>query len=60
MKRTVLLIIIISIALGAAWAEMGSLAHLFLLGKGIKDSDGDGLADKIALCIIVPDNPSAV
>lgn len=60
MKRTVLLVMIISIALGAAWAEMGSLAHLFLLGKGIKDTDGDNLADKIALCLVLPDNPSAV
>ncbi|MDP2914611.1 MAG: M14 family metallopeptidase [Candidatus Aminicenantes bacterium] len=60
MKRTILLAMIISIAFGAAWAEIGSLAHLFLLGKGIKDTDGDNLTDKIALCLVIPDNPSAV
>jgi len=60
MKRTILLAMIISIAFGAAWAEIGSLAHLFLLGKGIKDTDGDNLTDKISLCLVIPDNPSAV
>lgn len=60
MKRTLLLAMIISIAFGAAWAEIGSLAHLFLLGKGIKDTDGDNLTDKISLCLVIPDNPSAV
>lgn len=59
MKRTILLTMIVAIAFGAAWAEIGSLTHLFLLGKGIKDADGDGLADKISLCLVIPDNPSA-
>ena len=59
MKKTILLTMLLAIAAGAAWAEIGSLTHLFLLGKGIKDADGDGLADKISLCIVIPDNPTA-
>ncbi len=40
-------------------AETGSLADLFSLGKTILDLDGDGLGDKIALSIVVPDGATA-
>ena len=60
MKKSVVLILFLAFGLGPALADMGSLSHLFLLGKGLKDTDGDGLADKVALTIVVPDNPSAV
>jgi hypothetical protein len=45
---------------GLVSAEIGSLSHLYLHGKGVKDTDGDGLADRVALTIIIPDNPTAV
>lgn len=60
MKKSVVLILFLAFGLGPALADMGSLSHLFLLGKGLKDTDGDGLADKVALTIVIPDNPSAV
>jgi len=60
MKKVIVFLFIVFLALGSALAEMGSLSHLFLLGKGMKDTDGDNLADKISLCIVIPDNPSAV
>ncbi|MBN1940182.1 MAG: hypothetical protein JW843_11380 [Candidatus Aminicenantes bacterium] len=41
-------------------AEIASLSHLFLLGRGVKDTDGDGLGDRVTLTIIIPDTPSAV
>jgi hypothetical protein len=52
-------ILVLSMSLNAAAGEMGSLSQLFMLGKGIKDTDGDGLADRVALCIVIPDNPNA-
>jgi len=59
MKKIAIGIIVMTVALGAAWAELGSLAHLFLLGKGIRDTDGDNLADRVSLCLVIPDNPNA-
>jgi hypothetical protein len=43
----------------SGYAEGPSLSHLFSLGKTILDQDGDGLGDRPALTIIIPDNPSA-
>lgn len=37
-----------------------SLSRLYQSGKILLDSDGDGLADRLELTIIIPDNPSAV
>ncbi len=34
-----------------------SLSHLFRQGKTLLDEDGDGLSEKIALAIIIPDHP---
>ena len=59
MKRRIFFVFILLLGLSSALAEMGSLSHLFLLGKAIKDTDGDLLADKISLCIVIPDNPNA-
>jgi hypothetical protein len=42
----------------AASADLGSLSQLYLLGKGLLDTDGDGLADRVALTIVIPDNPT--
>lgn len=60
MKKSIILILLLMVGFGPALGDIGSLTHLFLLGKGLKDTDGDGLADKVALTIVIPDNPSAV
>ena len=39
--------------------EITSLSQWLLAGKGIKDRDGDKIADKIDLCFIIPDHPTA-
>jgi hypothetical protein len=42
-----------------AVAEVRSLSHVFMPGRSILDLDGDGLGDRPALSIILPDDPSA-
>ncbi|MCJ7611977.1 MAG: hypothetical protein MUP19_06915, partial [Candidatus Aminicenantes bacterium] len=49
--------VIICTALNAG--EIKSLSHLFSLGHGLVDSDGDGLADALAFHIVIPDHPTA-
>jgi len=49
--------VIICTALNAG--EIKSLSHLFSLGHGLADSDGDGLADALAFHIVIPDQPTA-
>ncbi len=38
--------------------QIESLSHIFLLGKGILDTDGDGFADTPALTVLLPDSPN--
>ena len=57
--KAVWLIIILILAIGRGSAEIGSLSQIFLLGKGLKDLDGDHNADKIGFYVIIPDHPSA-
>ena len=59
MKKRVFILMIIWFALNCAGAEIKSLSDVFYLGKGILDQDEDGFADRIALCIVIPDEPSA-
>jgi hypothetical protein len=59
LKKTVFTVAIILALAGLAAAEIGSLSQLFLLGRGIKDTDGDGLADRVAVTIVIPDSPTA-
>ena len=59
MKKSLILVLLLAALLSPAAGEMGSLSHLFLLGRSLKDTDGDGLADRIALTIVIPDNPSS-
>ena len=59
-KKAVLIATLLLALAGSAAAEIGSLSHLFLLGRGLKDTDGDGLADRVAVTIILPDSPTAV
>jgi hypothetical protein len=59
MKKTILTLFIMLLIVQALPAQVASLSHLFLLGRGVKDLDGDSFADKIALCIVIPDNANA-
>lgn len=43
----------------SGYAQVASLSHLFSLGRTIMDLDGDGLGEKPALTIVIPDHPSA-
>src|SRR5512136_234297 len=57
-KRLLLAIFAVSLASGLNAGEIKSLAHVFSLGQGLKDSDGDGRADGLAFSIVIPDNPT--
>ena len=59
MKKSVFILTILWVALNCAGAEFKSLSDVFHLGKGILDLDHDGLAERISLCIVIPDEPSA-
>ncbi len=59
MKKCAFILSILWLAVNCGGAELLSLSHVFLLGKGILDQDKDGFADRIALCIVIPDEPSA-
>jgi hypothetical protein len=54
-----MIIVFIGFALNYASADFTSLSDVFHLGKGILDRDKDGFADGVALCIVIPDEPSA-
>ncbi len=58
-KKHCLALAVLLLTGGLASAEIASLSHLFLLGRGVKDTDGDGLADRVALTIVVSDSPTA-
>jgi hypothetical protein len=59
MKKCVFILMMTWFAFPSAGAEIQSLSDVFSLGKGIIDQDKDGFADKVALCIIIPDEPTA-
>lgn len=59
MRKSVFILLTICVALNCAGAEIQSLADVFCLGKGILDQDEDGLADSVAFCIVIPDEPTA-
>ncbi|MCX8160152.1 MAG: M14 family metallopeptidase [Candidatus Saccharicenans sp.] len=56
-QRLILSLIIIGLLAGLAAADDFSLSHLYRQGKTLLDEDGDGLGEKIALSIIIPDKP---
>ncbi len=59
MKRLIPLVLIFAVFSFSGWSdEIDSLSQIFLTGKGIKDTDKDTFADKISLCMIIPDNPN--
>jgi hypothetical protein len=57
-KRFILFILLLAVGAGITLGEVGSLSHMFLLGKTLKDTDGDLLADKVVLCVVIPDHPN--
>jgi hypothetical protein len=59
MRKTGVALVLFMIALQFGFAEISSLSHVFLSGKSLKDTDGDGWPDRIALQIVVPDQPTA-
>ncbi|UCC40037.1 MAG: hypothetical protein JSV96_00835 [Candidatus Aminicenantes bacterium] len=58
-KKSLLFFIIFILCLHNGAAEFTCLSEIFLLGRGIKDLDGDKLGENISLQIIIPDIPSA-
>ncbi len=58
-KKGLFFFFLIVFCLHSGTAEISSLSQIFLLGKGIKDLDGDNLGEKISLHIIIPDTPKA-
>jgi hypothetical protein len=60
MKKRAFILMFIWLALNCAGAEFKSLSDVFHLGKGISDRDNDGFADRVSLCMVIPDEPSAV
>ncbi len=57
-KKCFFFIIFFNLCLYAGAVEISCLSEIFLMGKGIQDSDGDNLADKVSLQIVIPDSPS--
>jgi hypothetical protein len=59
MKKILIPVLLVLLVSPGVRAELASLSHLYSLGKTIHDLDGDGFGEKIALSIIIPDNPTA-
>lgn len=57
-KKCFFFFIFFNLCLYAGVVKISCLSEIFLLGKGIQDSDRDNLADKVSLQIIIPDSPS--
>lgn len=58
-KPLILLWVFIWLAVNCAASEIMSLSHVFQLHRGLLDKDEDGFADKIAICIVIPDSPTS-
>ena len=59
MNKTIVFLLVLGLAGPPAVAEVASLSQLFAPGRGVQDLDGDGLPEKVALTVIIPDNPTA-
>ncbi len=57
-KTTVSLLMCLTLVAGLGAEEMTSLSQVYSLGKSLLDTDGDQLADSIALQIVIPDEPN--
>ncbi|MBN2206780.1 MAG: hypothetical protein JW742_05200 [Candidatus Aminicenantes bacterium] len=60
MKKTGFGIVLMFAALQPLVAQVASLSHVFQAGKGLRDSDGDGWPDRVALQVVLSDDASAV
>lgn len=59
MRRTLIAIAAALVLAQAGSAEVSSLAHLFGPGRTVLDLDGDGHGERLALTIVIPDQPTA-
>jgi len=59
MRRTLVVLAAALVLAQPGSAEVSSLSQLFAPGLTVLDLDGDGHGEKLALTIIVPDNPTA-
>lgn len=57
-KTWFVLWIFIWLTVNCTASQIMSLTHVFQLHRGLLDEDEDGFADKIALCIVIPDAPN--
>ena len=59
MRRNLIALVAALVLAQAGSAEVSSLSHLLAPGMTVLDLDGDGHGEKLALTIVIPDNPSA-
>jgi hypothetical protein len=59
MRRTLFALAAALVLAQAGTAEVTSLAHLFAPGRAVLDLDGDGHGEKLALTVVIPDQPTA-
>jgi len=59
MNKPIAFLLILGLVAAPAGAQVASLAHLFAAGRGVQDLDGDGLPERVALTVIIPDNATA-
>ncbi|MFB0565806.1 MAG: M14 family zinc carboxypeptidase [Candidatus Aminicenantaceae bacterium] len=57
-KKVIIFFIVLILIFGTGLSEISSLSQIFLVGKVIKDLDGDNRGDKVSLEIIIPSAPS--
>lgn len=51
-------LLIANLTINLSWTQVRSLTHIFQPGKVLLDLDGDGLPEKHAVTIIIPDHPT--
>lgn len=59
MKRTGITTAIMLAALSPLFAQVASLSHVFQPGRGLRDNDGDGWPDRVALHVVIADGATA-
>lgn len=57
-KKIFIFFVLLILSFWYGEAQISSLSQIFLLGKGIKDLDGDMLGDRVSIQIIIPSSPS--
>jgi hypothetical protein len=59
MRRTLFALAAAFVLAQAGSAEVSSLSHFLAPGRTVLDLDGDGHGEKLALTVIIPDDPTA-